>query len=97
MRNIRSTYDHVMSKCYFPVSYIMDLSDDVMDVANRCIRITFVKADLYDKIFLSHLINFSFDSFLSTLNACIQLRNVNEIFQSTIMKVFQKKNILPDF
>ena len=75
----------MMSKCYFPVSYIMDLSDDVMDVANRCIRITFVKADLYDKIFLSHLVNFSFDSFLSTL----QLRNVNEIFQSTIMKVFQ--------
>ena len=41
--------------------------------------------------------NFSFDSFLSTLNTCIQLPNVNEIFQSTIMKVFQKKKFLPDF
>ena len=42
-------------------------------------------------------LNFSFDSFLSTFNTCIQLRNVNETFQSTIMKVFQKKNFLPDF
>ena len=38
-------------------------------------------------------LNFSFDSFLSTFNTCIQLQNVNEIFQSRIMKVFQKKNL----
>ena len=40
-------------------------------------------------------LNFSFDSFLSAFNTCIQLENVNEIFQSTIMKVFQKKKFLP--
>ena len=56
-----------------------------------------LKAGLYDEIFLSRWLNFSFDSFLSTFNTCILLRNVNEIFQSTIMKVFQKKKFLPGF
>ena len=49
------------------------------------------------KFFFHRWLNLSFDSFLSTFNTCIQLPNVNEIFQSTIMKVFQKKNFLPDF
>ena len=48
------------------------------------------------KFFFHRWLNFSFDSFLSTFNMCIQLRNVNEIFQSIIMKVFQKKEFLPD-
>ena len=43
------------------------------------------------KFFFHRRSNFSFNSFFSTFNMCIQLRNVNEIFQSTIMKVFQKK------
>ena len=55
------------------------------------------KAGLYDETFLHRWLNFSFDSFLSTFNTCIQLRNVNEIFESTIMKVFQKKKILTRF
>ena len=50
------------------------------------------------KFFFHRWLNFFFfDSFFSTIDACIQLRNVNEIFQSTIMKVFQKKKFLPDF
>ena len=49
------------------------------------------------KFFFHRWLNFSFDSFLSTFNTCIQLRNVNETFPSTIMKVFQKKKNLPDF
>ena len=49
------------------------------------------------KFFFHRWLNFSFHSFLSKFNACIQLRNVNEIFQSSIMKIFQKKNFLPDF
>ena len=49
------------------------------------------------KFFFHRWLNFSFDSFISTFNTCTQLRNVNEIFQSTIMKVFQKKKFLPDF
>ena len=49
------------------------------------------------KFFFHRWLNFFFDSFFSTFDACIQLRNVNEIFQSTIMKVFQKKTFLPDF
>ena len=55
------------------------------------------KAGLYDEIFLLQVLNFSFDSFLSTFNTCIQLPNAHEIFQSAIMKVFQKKKFLPDF
>ena len=49
------------------------------------------------KLFFHGWLNFSFGSFLSIFNTCIQLRNVNEIFQSMIMKLFQKKQILPDF
>ena len=49
------------------------------------------------KLFLHRWLNFSFNSFLLTFKTCIQLWNVNEIFQSTIIKVFQKKKILPDF
>ena len=49
------------------------------------------------KFFFHRRLNFSFDSLLSTFNTCIELLNVNEIFQSTIMKVFQKKTFLPDF
>ena len=49
------------------------------------------------KFFFHRWLNFSFDSFLLTFNRCIQLRNVNEISQSIIMKVFQKKKFLPDF
>ena len=40
---------------------------------------------------------FPFDSFLSAFNTCILLRNVNEIFQSTIIKVFQKKKFYQIF
>ena len=49
------------------------------------------------KFFFHRWLNFSFGSFLSTFNTSIQLANVNEIFQSTVMKVFQKKKFLPDF
>ena len=49
------------------------------------------------KFFFYRWLNFSFDSFLSTFNTCIQLPNAHEIFQSAIMKVFQKKKFLPDF
>ena len=49
------------------------------------------------KFFFHMWLNFSFDSFLSTFNTCMQLRNVNEIFQSSIMKVFQKKNFYQIF
>ena len=49
------------------------------------------------KFFFHRWLNFSFNSFFSTFNMCIQLRNVNEIFQSTIMKVFQKNKVLQDF
>ena len=49
------------------------------------------------KFFFHRWLNFSFDSFLSIFNTCIQLQNVNEIFESTIMKVFQKKKILTRF
>ena len=49
------------------------------------------------KFFFHRWVNFSFDSFLSTFNMCLQMRNVNEIFQSAIIKVFQKKKFLPDF
>ena len=45
--------------------------------------------------FLIHMwLVFLFDSFLSRR---IQLQNLNEIFQSTAMKVFKKKKSLPDF
>ena len=57
----------------------------------------YLKAGLYDEFFFHRWLNFSFDSFLSTFNTCIRLRNVDEFFQSTIMKVFQKKKFLPDF
>ena len=49
------------------------------------------------KIFFQRWLNFSFDSLLSTFNMCKQLQKENEIFQSTIMKVFKKKKFLPDF
>ena len=49
------------------------------------------------KFFFHRWLSFSFDSFLSTFNTYIQLRNVNEIFQSTIMKVFQKKKTFTRF
>ena len=49
------------------------------------------------KFFFHRWLNFSFDSFLSIFNTCIQLQNVNEIFESTIVKVFQKKKILTRF
>ena len=49
------------------------------------------------KFFFHRWLNFSFDSFLSTFSTRTQLRNVNEIFQSIIMIVFQKKKFLPDF
>ena len=49
------------------------------------------------KFFFHRWLIFSFDSFLSTFNTCIQLRNVNEISQSTIMKVFQKEKIFTRF
>ena len=52
--------------------------------------VKFLKVDLYDEFFFHRWLNFSFDSLLSTFNTCIQLRNMNEIFQSTIMKLFQK-------
>ena len=39
----------------------------------------------------------SFDSFLLTFNRCIQLRNVNEIFQSTIIIVDLKRVQLTGF
>ena len=64
----------------------------------RALLLVLLKVGLYDEIFLSQMVKFFFfDSFFSTFDACIQLRNVNEIFQSTIMKVFQKKKFLPDF
>ena len=56
-----------------------------------------LKAGFYGEIVLSQVVKFSFDSLLSTFNTCIQLQNANEIFQSRIMKVFQKKTFLPDF
>ena len=52
--------------------------------------VKFLKVDLYDEFFFHRWLNFSFGSLLSTFNTCIQLRNMNEIFQSTIVKVFQK-------
>ena len=48
------------------------------------------------KFFFYRWLHFSFDIFLSTFNTCTQLRNVNEIFQSSVMEVFQKKKFLPD-
>ena len=56
-----------------------------------------LKEGLYDKVFLSQAVKFFFRQFPFNLYTCIQLQNVNEIFQSTIMKVFQKKKNLPDF
>ena len=56
-----------------------------------------LKAGLCNENFLSHLVKFSFHAFLSTFNTFIQLRYVNEIFQSTIMKVFQKKKMFSRF
>ena len=39
--------------------------------------------------FFSHIcLNFSFNSFLSTVKTCMQLLNVNEIFQPAINNVF---------
>ena len=49
------------------------------------------------KFFFHKWLNFLFDSFLSTFNTCIQLQNVNEIFQSIIIKVFQKKKFYQVF
>ena len=49
------------------------------------------------KYFFHRWLDFFFDSFLSTFNTFIQLQNVNESFQSTIMKVFQKKKIFTRF
>ena len=49
------------------------------------------------KFFFPRWLNVSSDSFLLTFNTCMQLRNVNEIFQPTIMKVFQKEKFLPEF
>ena len=43
------------------------------------------------QFFFHRWLNFSFDSFLPTFNTCIQLRNVNEIFQSSIMKGHTEK------
>ena len=62
-----------------------------------CVKKVFLRRAYAMKFFFHRWLNFSFDSFLSTFNTCIQLRNVNEIFQSTIMKVFQKEKFLPDF
>ena len=43
------------------------------------------------KFFFHRWLKFSFDSFLSTFNTYIQLRNVNEVFSIHNPQVFQKK------
>ena len=58
---------------------------------NRCLSL---KVGLYNETFLSQVVNFSFYSFLSTFNTWIQLRNVDAIFQSTIMNVFYKGRLM---
>ena len=63
----------------------------------RSVQNIFLRRAYTMKFFVPGWLNFSFDSFLSTFNTCIQLQNGNEISQSTIMKVFQKKKSLPDF
>ena len=54
----------------------------------------FVKVRLYDEIFLSQVVKFFFRQF--PFNIWYAYTAV-KFFQSTIMKVFQKKKILPDF
>ena len=58
---------------------------------NRCLSL---KVGFYNETFISQVVNFSFDSFLSTFNTWIQLRNVDEIFPSTIMNVFYKGGLI---
>ena len=79
--------------------YINDIKKiKVLRALRRAYTIKFFFGQAYTiKFFFHTWVNFSFDGFLLIFNTCIQLRNVNEIFQTTIMKIFQKKKILTDF
>ena len=87
--NFMKYIERKFSRCILPLATIMQTEKPLK---NDLLRQAYIM-----KFFLNICLNFSFDSFLSTFHTCMQLVNLNEIFQFTIMKVFQKKKFLPDF